>query len=58
MARCDEMREGEIYRCEQCGLEIQVIEECAHEEGAEAEETCQVEGFVCCGEPLTLKELV
>ena len=56
MARCDEMREGEVYYCEQCGLEVQVIEECAHEEGEEAEETCRIEDFVCCGEPLTLKE--
>lgn len=56
MARCDEMREGELYCCEQCGLEIQVIEECAHEEGKEAEEICRIEDFVCCGGPLTLKE--
>lgn len=56
MARCDEMREGEVYYCEHCGLEIEVLEECSHEEGEEAEETCRIEGFVCCGEPLTLRE--
>lgn len=56
MVRCDEMREGEVYFCEHCGLEIQVIEECSHEEGDDADETCRIEGFVCCGEPLTLKE--
>ncbi len=56
MVRCDEMREGEIYCCEKCGLEIEVIAECSHEEGDEAEETCRIEGFTCCGEPLTLKE--
>ncbi len=56
MARCDEMREGEVYYCEHCGLEIEVLEECVHEEGEEAEEVCRIEGFVCCGEPLTLRE--
>ncbi len=56
MARCDEMREGEVYYCEECGLEIEVLEECSHEEGDEDEETCSIEGFVCCGRPLTLKE--
>ena len=52
MARCDEMREGDVYYCERCGLEIEVIEECSHEDGEEAEETCRVEEFVCCGEPM------
>ena len=56
MARCDEMREGEVYYCEECGLEIEVLEECSHEEGDEDEETCSIEGFMCCGRPLTLKE--
>ncbi len=57
MVRCDEMREGDIYVCEVCGLEIEVLEECSHEEGAEDnDETCAVEGFTCCGQPLTLKE--
>jgi len=56
MARCDEMREGERYVCEQCGLEIEVVEECSHLVGDEAEEVCRVEDFICCGEPMTLKE--
>jgi hypothetical protein len=56
MTRCDEMREGEVYYCEHCGLEIEVIEECSHEDGDEAVEVCRVEEFVCCGEPMTLRE--
>ncbi len=56
MPRCDEMREGEVYYCEHCGLEIEVIEECSHEEGEEAEEACRIEDFVCCGEPMSLRE--
>ncbi|MCX8033118.1 MAG: hypothetical protein N3B14_07015 [Thermoleophilia bacterium] len=57
MPRCDEMREGEVYYCEHCGLEIEVIAECSHDEDEDVEETCSVEGFICCGEPLTLKEV-
>jgi len=49
------MREGEVYCCEECGLEIEVVEECGHDED-EDEERCSIEGFVCCGRPLTLKE--
>lgn len=56
MPRCDEMREGEVYYCEHCGLEIEVIEECSHDEDEEAEEVCRADEFMCCGEPLTLKE--
>jgi hypothetical protein len=56
MARCDEMREGDVYVCERCGLEIEVIEECGHEDGDDADETCRIEEFVCCGEPMVLRE--
>ena len=56
MPRCDEMREGEVYYCEHCGLEIEVIEECSHDEDEEAEVVCRSDEFMCCGEPLTLKE--
>ena len=56
MARCDEMHEGDVYVCEKCGLEIEVVAECSHDDGEEADETCRLEEFVCCGEPMTLKE--
>jgi len=56
MPRCDEMREGEVYYCEHCGLEIEVIEECSHDEDEEAEVVCRAEEFTCCGAPLTLRE--
>jgi hypothetical protein len=56
MPRCDEMHEGEVYYCERCGLEIEVIEECSHEDGEEADEVCRPEEFVCCGEPMSIRE--
>jgi hypothetical protein len=53
MASCGEMKAGEVYVCESCGLEIQVLASCAdREEGACA---C-AESLTCCGGPLTLKK--
>lgn len=56
MTRCDEMREGDIYHCERCGLEIEVVEECDHDDDEDADEVCSIEEFMCCGQPMTLKE--
>jgi hypothetical protein len=52
MAGCSEMKAGEIYVCEDCGLEIQVVKSCADsEEGA-----CSCsQPLTCCGGELVLK---
>ncbi|HEY5168077.1 MAG TPA: hypothetical protein VIK03_01595 [Thermoleophilia bacterium] len=52
MASCSEMKAGEIYVCEDCGLEIQVVKSCADsEEGA-----CSCsQPLTCCGGELVLK---
>jgi hypothetical protein len=53
MASCGEMKTGEIYVCEGCGLELQVVATCADSE----EGVCGcAEPLSCCGEPLTLKK--
>ncbi|MBN2495124.1 MAG: hypothetical protein JXR96_11070 [Deltaproteobacteria bacterium] len=60
MASCHEMKEGQIWYCESCGVELKVVKPCkhghkdadecgCHEEG----ETC---GFTCCGQDLKLKQ--
>jgi len=57
MANCHEMKLGQVYVCEDCGLELEVVKECK-ECGTEAD-TCGCEApctFECCGEPLKLKE--
>ncbi len=52
MASCSEMKTGEVYVCEDCGLEIQVLKSCADNE----EGSCSCgEPVSCCGEPPTLK---
>ena len=56
MPRCDEMQQGEAYYCEECGLEIEVTEECSHDDDNEPDEVCSVDEFMCCGRPLTLRE--
>lgn len=53
MSSCHDMKEGEIYVCQDCGLELQVIKECrdsgqpintcgCHQEN----ESCSIS---CCG---------
>ena len=53
MATCNDMKSGQVYVCESCGLELQVVASCADsEEGA-----CScTEPLTCCGQPLALKE--
>jgi len=41
MANCHEMKRGEIWACEECGLELQVVKECK-DVGKPAEECALV----------------
>jgi hypothetical protein len=59
MPNCHEMKNGEIYSCEDCGLELQVIKECK-DSGKPAEECgCHPAAgpctFSCCGKDLVKK---
>ncbi len=57
MLSCSELKKGQIYACEECGIRIQIVQEC--EDCGEDDPECGcVEGcdFSCCGEPLTLVE--
>ena len=60
MPSCHEMREGEVYVCKDCGLELKVVKECRDAtEGSlrcsceESESPCT---FSCCGEEMVKKE--
>ena len=53
MAACSEMKVGDVYVCENCELEIQIVRSRADIE--EAACAC-AEALSCCGRPLTLKE--
>ena len=57
MAICHDMKPGQTYVCQNCGMELQVVHSCdAGEEydGGPGTCTCQ-EPVTCCGQPLTLK---
>ena len=61
MARCHDMEVGEIYACEECGIELKVVKECKNSEKPADQCSCHEEGeectFSCCGRPLTRKKL-
>jgi hypothetical protein len=57
MLSCHDMKLGQVYVCEPCGLELQVVKECeaCDTDAADCEcpEHCT---FSCCGELLKAKE--
>ncbi len=60
MVTCHDMKEGQTYSCEGCGLELKVLKECV-ECGKDASDCgCADENhhdcdFACCGKSLVLK---
>jgi len=59
MTSCHEMKEGEIYVCESCGLELKVVRECS-DAGTSADDCgCHDKHdpctFSCCGGSLKKK---
>lgn len=56
MASCNEMKVGDIYFCEICGLELEVKKGC----NCPDVEACSTENddccdFECCGQPMKKK---
>ena len=49
MANCAEMKEGDIFKCKECGLELQVKKTCACRAGEEV--SCTVP-LKCCGQDM------
>jgi len=52
MANCIEMEEGDIYICEICGLELQVIRSCSCIVGEEVSCTVPLQ---CCSKDMIKK---
>jgi hypothetical protein len=54
--KCSEMKKGYIYACDDCGMELQVMQECTCVE----DKTCSCEPdeceIMCCGKALVLKK--
>ena len=54
MSKCGDMKMGEVYACEDCGLELEVVRECCGEaEGSTCD--CEPCAITCCGKELTKK---
>jgi len=53
MVSCSDMKKGDIYVCPDCGLELQVVNECAEKCGCHT--TTEPCGFSCCGKELVKK---
>jgi hypothetical protein len=49
------MQVGQVYMCEGCGLELQVVKACA-DGTAEGKASCPNCEIICCSEPLKLKQ--
>ena len=52
MANCCEMKEGDLFFCDACGLELEVRKACTCQSGSE--DACSVP-LSCCGKEMTLK---
>ncbi|TXT56223.1 MAG: Desulforedoxin (modular protein) [Promethearchaeota archaeon] len=51
LVSCGELKKGDTFVCEECGLELKVSKACdCGEEGA-----CTEQGFVCCGDSMKKK---
>jgi hypothetical protein len=57
MVTCNLMKKGDIYMCKECGIQIQVLEECDKAKISSYEcssgSGCS---FTCCGEDLVKKQ--
>ena len=57
MANCDEMKEGQVYTCPGCGLELRVVKACKECGSDSVTCTCEADCEIsCCGTPLQLKK--
>ena len=59
MLSCHDMKKGDVYVCEECGLELQVTAECKEADTPADECDCYTDAsactFSCCGKDLLKK---
>jgi len=55
MPKCHDLKKGEVYVCNDCGLKLEVVQECTCNESTQdcacytKPESCS---FTCCGEEM------
>ena len=58
MVHCHDMRAGQVYVCEECGLELQVAKNCTENGKHLKGVSCTRCTFVCCNKDMKLREQV
>ncbi|MCG8685582.1 MAG: hypothetical protein MI892_11955 [Desulfobacterales bacterium] len=53
MANCCDMKEGDVFYCDACGLELEVKKTCTCKPGADG---CCTVPLSCCGKEMALKD--
>ncbi len=53
MANCCDMKEGDLFYCDTCGLELEVKKTCTCQPGAD---DCCTVPLSCCGKEMALKK--
>ena len=54
MAKCSDMKEGDLFYCNTCKLELEVKKPCTCNSGSE--DACSVP-LMCCGKEMTKKSI-
>jgi hypothetical protein len=52
MARCEELKMGEVYECPDCGLQVKVVAECTCDESDCCDADSEDCALTCCGRGL------
>jgi len=55
MASCHDMKMGEVYMCEECGVELKVVAQCKNFGVAEENHDHDTCNFVCCEKEMVVK---
>ena len=55
MASCHEMKQGDVYVCKDCGLELKVVAQCKNFGISEDDHDHAPCNFVCCEKEMVVK---
>jgi len=55
MVHCHDMKEGQVYVCEECGLELKVAKSCTADSNHPKGVSCTRCIHVCCNKDMKLK---
>lgn len=58
MVQCHSLKAGDVLKCGDCGLELQVVKSCEDSCGDSCEDSgaCSTDDFICCGKSMEVVE--